>query len=610
MNANGYPVGAPEIDEHALMESIREYFPVWILFDTIGRRHRKYTCSHCGHTWEHDGRALRDIDTPHDLYWDCVTVNDRVACPKCNHIGYVKNRKTFDVPYACRAIAVHVPVSADEVWIRCFFFEKNYSVSDTYVSVTETEIYRLTPGKAEFWEKGYGQFCSASHIREPFSYNHGKWCEKYDYMTSWEARNGIRSINDTFLRYSAFEKYAYRYPAAPNIKYLCAYARFPQIEVLCKVGVFDAVRELVESGKENRRVMDWTAKTPWGMHRLSKQEYKIWTSGKYHADLQTLKMYKRIKGKGERDFETAKQLLNLTHGFREAERLIVLGRTASKTPRDILKYMERIMEDGNESACRWAYVTVGTIYCMWSDWMSMIEKEGLAGKVNPFPKDLKKEHDAAVERANAKRRAEDLKRQQARIEEQERKYKDVTEIYHRIADKYAYQNDTYAVVVPDSASAVIEEGIVLHHCVGTSERYFERVRRNETFVLFLRRVSNISKPWYTLEVEPGGTIRQKRTMHDEQNDDLKAAEPFLREWQGVVAKRMTGDDLAQAMAARRMRITEMEELDRTGTTVKFGRLRGKRLHDVLAEDLMEQVYLAKTNGDIVTEINEREEKQA
>jgi hypothetical protein len=96
-------------------------------------------------------------------------------------------------------------------------------------------------------------------------------------------------------------------------------------------------------------------------------------------------------------------------------------------------------------------------------------------------------------------------------------------------------------------------------------------------------------------------------MYDEQNEDLKAAEPFLREWQEVIAKRMTGEDIAAAMEARRLRITEMEELARTGTTVKFGSLRGKRLYDVLSADLMEQVYTAKTGGEITAE-NEREEK--
>ena len=611
----GYPDGVPAFDLGAFVEEKRDFFEKWMLFETVRPRCRRYTCTHCGNTFVHDAKAMRDIDTPYDLYWDRVTVNDRVCCPKCNRVAYVKNRKTFTPPYASRAFAIFVPVAEDDIWVRCFFLSKDYKRSDTEIYTTETEIYRLRPGVAEMWRRynGYGMgdyFARSTRICEPFSYNHGEWNEKYTYTAEWVEQGGISDIKDTFLRYCAWDKYAARFPyTMPLLKYLCAYARHPQIEVLCKVGVFDAVRALVEDGAENKRTMDWNAKTPWAMHRLTKPEYKIWTSGRYHADLGTLKMYKRIKGKCERDFETARDLLELTHNWTDAVELIRLGASASRTPREVVRYFERIKEDNNERACHWGYVTEHVVYNQWRDWRSMLKQEGSLGKnTNPFPRDLKAEHDAVLKRIEEARAKRDLETKRKMIAAQETKYRDVTEIYHKIADKYAYSNGTFAIVVPENASAVIEEGIRLHHCAGTSDRYFERTRRRETFVLFLRRVADISKSWYTLEVEPGGTIRQKRTMHDEQNDDLKAAEPFLREWQEVIAKRMTGEDLAAAMEARRMRITEMEELARTGTTVKFGSLRGKKLYDVLSADLMEQVYAAKTSGEITTEVNEREEK--
>ena len=585
-----------------------------MLFETIKPKCRKYTCTHCGYTFEHDAKAFRDIDTPHDLYWDRVTVNDRVCCPECNRVAYVKNRKTFTPPYAQRAFAIFIPAAEDDVWVRCIMLYKDYKKSDTKVFVVkETELYHLQPGKSEMWGlyDGWGlgeRFEHRSRIIEPFSYSHGAWCEKYTYTAEWIERDGRRGIGDTFLRYCAWEKYAERFPyTMPLVKYLCAYARYPKIEVLCKVGVWGAVNELVELGKENKRVMDWTAKTPWAMHRLTKSEYKVWTSGAYHCDLQTLKMYKRIKGKCERDFETAKDLLQIAQGWTDAVELVKLGASASRTPRDVVRYFERIKEENNERACHWGYVTEHTVYNKWRDWRRMLEQEKSLNKnTNPFPRDLKAEHDAVLKRLQDAQEKRDLETQRKMIEEQEAKYRDVTEIYHKIADKYAYSNGTFAIVVPENASAVIEEGIRLHHCVGTSDRYFERIRRRETFVLFLRKTADIKKSWYTLEVEPGGTIRQKRTMDDEQNEDLKAAEPFLREWQEVIAKRMTGEDIAAAMEARRMRITEMEELARTGTTVKFGSLRGKKLYDVLSADLMEQVYAAKTSGD--TAENEREEK--
>lgn len=613
----GYPEGVPQFDLDAMRDQMRDRMATWFLFDTIGRRHRKYTCTHCGYKWEHNAAAFRDIDTPFDTLWDRAQVNDRQLCPKCNYVGYVKNRKTFRPPNVSRAAAVFIPVNENDVWVRCFYFEKDYAKSETHVFAYEDEIYHLQPGKAEMWEKYNGymlgeHFARRSRIIEPFSYNHGAWCEKYDYTAEWVERGGIKGISDTFLRYSAWERYANRFPyRMPLLKYMCAYARYPQIEVLCKVGVFDAVQELVENGAENKRVMDWNAKTPWEMHRLSKPLYKVWTSGAYHCDLRILKLFRRMHGKCERDFETAKMLLDVTGSLLDAMNMITLGRRASKSPREVARYFERISEDNNGTACRYGYTTAHSIYSAWCDWQSMLKREGAdLSKINPFPRDLKAEHDAAVDRAAQRRAEADRKVREQMIAAQEAKYKDITETYNDIREKYAYQNDTYAIVVPQNASAVIAEGLALRHCAGTSDRYFERMRRRETFVLFLRRVSKIKTPWYTLEVEPGGTIRQKRTMHDEQNADLLDAEPFLREWQEVIKKRMTSDDLAAAMAARRMRITEMEELMRTGTTVKFGSLRGKRLYDVLSADLMEQVYDQKTGGGEAAEINEGEVKQA
>ena len=605
----GYPEGVPAFDVDAFVAEKRDFFEKWMLFETIKPKCRKYTCTHCGYTFEHDAKAFRDIDTPYDLYWDRVTVNDRVCCPKCNRVAYVKNRKTFTPPYATRAFAIFIPETEDDVWVRCIMLCKNYKKSDTKVFVEETEIYHLQPGKSEMWGlyDGWGlgeRFEHRSRIVEPFSYYQGAWCGKYTYTAEWIERDGRRDIGDTFLRYCAWDKYAARFPyTMPLLKYLSAYARFPQIEVLCKVGVFDAVFDLVECGKENKRVMDWNAKTPWEMHRLTKLEYKVWTSGAYHCDLKILKLYKRIRGKSERDFETAKLLLGAVGGLRDAECMIVLARRASRSPREIVRYFEKIKDENNEKACRWGLVTTHQVYQQWRDFMDMLHELKEDDKANPFPRDLKKAHDALVLRLDQKRKEEHDR-------EIDKKFADVTAIYTKIAEKYAYENGKYAVVVPRNAAEVLRDAEKLLLCTAMSERgmmrYFGRIRRNETYILFLRRVSEIEKPWYALEIEPGGTIRQKRSKGDEQYADLQEAEPFLREWQEVIAKRVTGEDIAAAMEARRMRIAEMEELARTGTTVKFGSLRGKRLYDVLSADLMEQVYAAKTSGD--TAEVEREEK--
>ena len=43
------------------------------------------------------------------------------------------------------------------------------------------------------------------------------------------------------------------------------------------------------------------------------------------------------------------------------------------------------------------------------------------------------------------------------------------------------------------------------------------------------------QPYYTLEIEPDGTVRQKRTLFDRQHEDIEQATEFLQKWQKAVS---------------------------------------------------------------------------
>lgn len=127
----------------------------------------------------------------------------------------------------------------------------------------------------------------------------------------------------------------------------------------------------------------------------------------------------------------------------------------------------------------------------------------------------------------------------------------------------------------------MNEGEKLHHCVGSSERYWERIERNESYVLFLRKASDPDTPYYTLEIEPDGTVRQKRTMYDRQKEDIKDAEKFLREWQKVISKRITEKERGLAEKSRILRKEEFTQLRENQVIIHTGDLRGQLLADVL-----------------------------
>ena len=161
----------------------------------------------------------------------------------------------------------------------------------------------------------------------------------------------------------------------------------------------------------------------------------------------------------------------------------------------------------------------------------------------------------------------------------EAKYPGSEAILAEIRPKYEYAGEKYCIAVPHSFADIISEGMALHHCVGHTERYFDRILQHETYICFLRRAEEPEKPYYTIEVEPGGTIRQHRGMYDEE-PGIEEVKPFLREWQKEIRKRMHEEDHEHARLSAVKREQNLEELRRKNNT---------RVLEALMEDLMEVV---------------------
>ena len=64
--------------------------------------------------------------------------------------------------------------------------------------------------------------------------------------------------------------------------------------------------------------------------------------------------------------------------------------------------------------------------------------------------------------------------------------------------KYEYSNEIYSVVRPQKAEDLSREGSVLNHCVAS---YVERVVEKSTTIMFLRKNSDITTPFVTLEIQ-------------------------------------------------------------------------------------------------------------
>ena len=109
---------------------------------------------------------------------------------------------------------------------------------------------------------------------------------------------------------------------------------------------------------------------------------------------------------------------------------------------------------------------------------------------NRYPHDFKLWHDIrideyATEKAlKAKKEHEELFKQ-----------------FAAIANKYLplqKSNAGYTIIIATSPAELIKEGEILHHCVGRMG-YDQKMLREESLIFFVRKKSEIEKPFVTME---------------------------------------------------------------------------------------------------------------
>lgn len=251
----------------------------------------------------------------------------------------------------------------------------------------------------------------------------------------------------------------------------------------------------------------------------------------------------------------------------------------SMTPTQVMNYVTRQQVESYSGK------TVKQVLDQWDDYMSMCRRLGkdTTDEMVYRPRELKRRHDECVEELRKRQAVIDMQNNRGKSEERAAKlrsdYPKAEEILRDIKEKYEYASDEYQVIVPNNLVEITLEGHALHHCVASSDRYFERIERRETYICFLRRRKEPETPFYTIEIEPGGTIRQHRSYFDEE-PGIEEIRGFLKEWQQVIKKRLSEEDRRLAKESKKLRERNIQELkEKNNTRVLLG----------LMEDFMEAV---------------------
>ena len=416
------------------------------------------------------------------------------------------------------------------------------------------------------------------HSGEVRSYYWGMYCQRetrwiagspcyYSYTGDQAGRvygKTLPSLEKKELRHTGLAEWIRSHPATDPEKYLAVWKRLPQMEQIWKAGLPRLAAECFRFC-DNVRKLVLHPDEPGLIRALGLDAEKFRRLRQLDGDTETLAWLQLEKKTGQRIPD------EMLHWFQKerisAKDLVFIADRMSLV--QIKNYLQR-QKQYFDGSCRQALTT-------WQDYLAMAERlhYDTSDEIVYRVRKLRQRHDELVLQSEAGSLEEQASKMAA-------KYPHVNAICVELQEKYAYSDDDYTVLAPQDIFEIIKEGRMLHHCVGNDgagERYYDRMERRESFIMFLRRTEEPNDPYYTLEIEPDGTVRQKRTLFDRQYEDIEQATEFLIKWQKVIAARLTGRDLKLAERSRELRKEEFIQMRKDRVIIHTGHLAGRLLAD-------------------------------
>lgn len=382
----------------------------------------------------------------------------------------------------------------------------------------------------------------------------------------------LPSLGKKELRQTGLVEWIRSHPVTDPEKYLAVWKQIPKMEQIWKAGLSRLTAECFHFC-DNVRKLVLHPDEPGLIRALGLDAQKFRRLRQLDGDTETLAWLQLEKKTGQRIPD------EMLHWFQKerisAKDLLFIADRMSLV--QIKNYLQR-QKQYFDGSCQQALTT-------WQDYLAMAERlhYDTSDEIVYRVRKLRQRHDELVLQSEAGSLEEQAEKMAA-------KYPHVDAICVELQEKYSYSDDDYTVLAPQDIFEIIKEGRMLHHCVGNDgagERYYDRMERRESFIMFLRRTEEPNDPYYTLEIEPDGTVRQKRTLFDRQYEDIEQATEFLIKWQKVIAARLTGRDLKLAERSRELRKEEFIQMRKDRVIIHTGHLAGRLLADVLLADLME-----------------------
>lgn len=437
--------------------------------------------------------------------------------------------------------------------IKAFYHEFRRAIFDADAKPVQAFYWGVYKQRTSRWIKGCN--CSEGYYPDESGRVYGK---TVPYLArTYLQKTGLPELTRTKMKID------------PE-KYLVVLKRMPNLEQLTKAGLF---RLAVECTQDYYKLSSIFQTTPvqrglapkLGLNRLELARLRKNQGGR--AFLEWLQFEKQAGGPIS-DF--AIQWMCKEH-IDPQQLQFIADRMHYE---QIQHYLSRQMHELNLSSSR--------VIEIWKDYLSMATRFGYDTN-DPIVyrvRKLQQRHDELAARREDMQltlRAGDILQTYPHIEQN----------LQAIREKFSFADEQFQLQVPNALEDILKESQTLFLCIANSDTYWERIERKESYLLFVRKASAPDTPYYTVEAEPNGTVRQVRTQYNRQNDDIGTVRTFLKKWQKLLAKRLTQKDKQLAADSHELRVKELVQLRNDQVTIHTGDLAGRLLVDVLTEDLME-----------------------
>lgn len=89
-----------------------------------------------------------------------------------------------------------------------------------------------------------------------------------------------------------------------------------------------------------------------------------------------------------------------------------------------------------------------------------------------------------------------------------------------------WEDRNFKIILPKNSRELVLEGEALHHCVGS---YVQQVVDEKCLILFIRRKGNEEKPFFTMEYDLNGKVRQIKGMSNYTIEKISPSNQQLRQ---------------------------------------------------------------------------------